>query len=540
MNSVTTRTCRRIAALAAVTLLSALPAGGAQAKVLRYAGVVEVTDLEPHLVLNSESFSFKQNVYEPLLTLGPDGRQQARLATEWTQVDPLRWRFKLRQGVTFQGGEKFSADDVVFSIERARSPTAFGSNVGLRHLKTVEKVDDFTVDFVTTSVDAIFPRGITTVNMVSKKWAEEKGVAAPADRTAQQENYATRHSNGTGPFELVEFNSGISVELKVNPNWWGGKRTDQLTGAKYFIIKNISTQVAALLSGEIDLITGLSPGLLETIRNAPSIKHAYTRASYTLNIGFDVVRDELLFSSVKGKNPFKDIRVRKAVAMVIDAAAISDKIYRGMAFPAQMLVGPMFIGFDEKLNQRLPVDLAGAKKLMAEAGYADGFDVDFDCPSQIYMNDEQVCQAISIMVAGIGIRAKPVINPVALFGERVGSRPPGSPAKASFRMNGYASGSLDSSTVAQTLLHTPKPNGLGSGNVTGWSNAEFDAILEKTITEGDLTKRAELSRQYWTIMQREMPLFGLLQPPIIWAMRDNVVAEPSPLGRVAISDIKLN
>jgi len=434
--------------LLAAGLIAALAVGTAplSAKTFRWANDGDVISMDPYARQETTLLSFMGNIYEPLIQRDKQLQLTPALATEWSQPAPDVWRFKLRQGVKFHDGTPFTADDVVFSFERARTSQIAAT---LATAKAIRKVDDFTVEIVTNGPDPIFPQEMTNWYMMSKVWAEKNKAEKMAEPTKSEDNYAVRNANGTGPFILKEREHEVKTVLVNNPNWWA-KPEHNLTEVVFTRIANASTRVAALLSGELDMIYTVPPQDIERIGKTPGFKVLQTPELRTVYLGFDMVRPELTASSVKGKNPFQDLRVRKAFYQAIDEEAIKTKVMRGFATPTALMIGPGVNGFDAKLNQRLSFDQAASKKLLAEAGYPEGFEVAMDCPNDRYVNDEDICQAVVAMLSRIGIKANLLAQTKTKFFTKINFPAYDTP----FFMLGWTPATYDAHNMLVSLLHT--------------------------------------------------------------------------------------
>src|SRR6185436_21094812 len=246
---------------------------------------------------------------------------------------------------------------------------------------------------VTNQPFAILPHMITTWYIVSKAWCEKNGAVRPVDVRKGTENYASNHANGTGPFMLKSREPGVRTVLVANPNWWD-KPEHNVTEAVFTPIGNAATRVAALISGEIDMMEPVPLQDIPRIQGSLDLKIMQGMEARTIFLGMDQKRDELLFSNVKGKNPFKDKRVRQAFYQAIDIETIKSRVMRGASLPSALMVGPGIRGFTPEQNKRLPYDADAARKLLAEAGYPGGFEVGLNCPNDRYVNDADICQAV--------------------------------------------------------------------------------------------------------------------------------------------------
>jgi peptide/nickel transport system substrate-binding protein len=498
-----------------LTAALAVAAAPLSAKTFRWANDGDVISMDPYARQETTLLSFMGNIYEPLVQRDKQLRLAPALATEWAQTEPTAWRFKLRQGVAFQDGTPFTADDVVFSFERARASQIAST---LATAKEIHRIDDFTIDIVTNGPDPILPDEITNWYMMSKAWAEKNHAEKMAEPTKSEDNYAVRNANGTGPFMLKEREHEVKTVLVNNSKWWG-KPEHNLTEVVFTRIANASTRVAALLSGELDMIYTVPPQDIDRIAKTKGLKILQTPELRTVYLGFDVARPELTASSVKGKNPFQDLRVRQAFYQAIDENAIKTKVMRGFATPTALMIGPGVNGFDDKLNQRLPFDQAAAKKLLAEAGYPDGFEVAMDCPNDRYVNDESICQAVAAMLSRIGIKIDLLAQTKTKFFTKINFPTYDTP----FFMLGWTPATYDVHNMLVSLLHT-RVSGGGAGqiNIGGYSNQTLDDLIDKIQVETDKAKRQALVTQALTIVRDDIPTIPLHQQAVVWATRDSI------------------
>src|SRR5215216_2522678 len=385
-------------ALAAVVLPAAAPA---EAATFRYAFQGDLNALDPYTLNETFTLGALGNVMEGLTKRDKDLKIIPGLAERWEILEPTRWRFHLRENVKFHDGTPFIADDVVFSADRVR---ADGSQVKSRlpaDAKVV-KVDDHTVDFVLSSPNPILHYEWDTWYIFSKAWAEKVGAMAPQSATATSLNPWALTANGTGPFIVESHQPGVRTVYKPNPNWWG-KVEHNLTEVIFTTIKSDATRVAALLSGEIDMMDPVPVQDVDRVKNNPTTTVMTGPELRTIFLNMDSFRDELLYSNVKGKNPFKDARVRKAFYQAIDIETIKTKIMRGQSAPAALLIAPLLFSHASQFH-RWPYDPAASKRLMAEADYAQGFELGMDCPNDRYVSDEEICQAVAAMLGRIGVK----------------------------------------------------------------------------------------------------------------------------------------
>jgi peptide/nickel transport system substrate-binding protein len=504
-------------AIAAVVMIVAL-VGAAQAKTFRWANDGDPTTMDPHARSDGFVTSFDMNIYEPLIRRDRNLKLEPGLATEWANVDPTTWRIKLRQGVKFQDGAPLTAEDVIFSIQRARDAGADVTSQ-LAPVKEVKKVDDSTIDFITDGPVPILPNYLVAAAIMSKAWCEAHNTTSAAVHEGL-ENYATRNANGTGPFILKDRQPGVRTTLVKNPDWWGLKdQPVDIDEVVFTRIDNAATRAAALLSGDLDMVYNVPPQDIERIRDTPGMKIWQTPELRTIFLGMDQSRDELLESNIKGKNPFKDKRVRQAFYQAIDEEAIKTKVMRSFAHPTGLMVGPGVNGYDASLDKRFPVDVAGAKKLLAEAGYPNGFEVGFDCPNDRYVNDEAICQAVVAMLARIGIKANLLAQTKAKYFGKINAPK----FETSFYLLGWTPGPLDALNMLANLTAT-RNEGLTEGmyNNGGFSIPQLDQLIKGIQVELDSEKRNELISRALTIVKDEFVYVPLHQQMVVWASRDNV------------------
>jgi peptide/nickel transport system substrate-binding protein len=306
--------------------------------------------------------------------------------------------------VRFHDGTPLAAQDVVFSFARAKTELPGGFAARIESIADVRAVDERTVRIETKFPDPQLWDKVRPIAIMSERWAEAHNASVPVNVSAGEENFASRHANGTGPFILKEFEpEGRAVTVR-NSDWWGFELYRHNLDRIEFPIADPEERLAALLRGDLDLLTYPPFSALDRIRSTPGLKLAQANELRTIWLGLDQGVDQLRSSDVKGKNPFKDRRVRQAIYQAIDIEAIRSDVMRGLALPAGMLVAPGAIGYAPKLDERLPYDPEAAKALLVEAGYPDGFSVNLDCPTNSKMiNDEAICRAVAAQLHEIGI-----------------------------------------------------------------------------------------------------------------------------------------
>jgi peptide/nickel transport system substrate-binding protein len=503
--------------LAIASVMVAGLATAADAKTFRYAFQGDLNALDPYTLNETFSLGALGNVMEGLTKRGKDLKIVPGLAERWEVVDPLKWRFYLRKGVKFHGGEDFTADDVIFSLARMRSE---GSQIKTRAPADMQavKVDDHTIDFILKTPNPILNAEWDTWYMYSKKWAEANGATEAQSAKATSLSPASLKANGTGPFRIESHQPGVQTVFKPNPNWWG-KPEHNLTEVIFTTIKNDASRVAALLSGQIDMMDPVPVQDIERIKASPNADVLIAPELRTIFLQPDAFRNELKYSNIKGKNPFKDARVRKAVYQAIDIEAIKSKVMRGMSAPASTLISPLLFARANEIK-RHPYDVAAAKKLMADAGYPQGFEVQMDCPNDRYVNDEAICQAVAAMLSRIDIKVNLLAQPKAKYFEKAG---PSGGYDISFSLLGWTPGSGDALNVLANIVGCRDEKGAGSPfNYGGYCNPKIPELAKKIQVETDLAKRDAMILEALTINHEEAGVIPLHQQSLAWGVSKKV------------------
>jgi len=493
-------------------LLAAMPGAALAENELRVASRGDALTLDPYAQAEGPTFNLLNQMYDTLVAFDVDLQLAPVLATSWQVVEPTQWRFYLREGVVFHDGTPFTADDVVFSIERAQQQSS-DYRPYVTHIIEVSALDEFTVDVVTDQPMPLLPRDLTNILIMSRAWAEEHNATQVQDFSAGDENYAVRHTNGTGAFILETREQDIQTVMTRNPDWWGivegnTHNVDRLT---YLAISNDATRIAALLSGEIDLVTDPPLQDLRRIERTPGFHLEEVPQVRTIFLGMEQSAEELQTSNIRGANPFADERVRRAMYMALDMNAVQSRIMRDHSAPAGMLVAPGIDGWDQEFDTRLPFDPDAARDLMADAGYEDGFSVRLDCPNNRYINDEAVCQAIVAMLARIGIDVSLDALPKTLHFPKIEN------GQSDFYMLGWTPGTLDSTDVFTYLYESS-----AIWNKGHYVNEEVDDLIARITTEFDAEVRDEMVHTAWSLVTEDVAYLPLHHQALVWAMRDRV------------------
>jgi len=503
------------------------------AKTFKWSSASDIATWDIHSQNNALQNGIHAAVYESLVYYNSNTfKVEPILATEWKQVTPTQLRVTLRTGVKFHDGADFTADDAVFSIQRAMAPSS-NFTPYIQGIDRVVKVDAKTIDIFTKAFNPVLLNQMTELRMMSKAWAEKNNSTAPKDIKTKDENFAHRNANGTGPFTLKAWQQDQRLVLAKNANWWG-KAPTNVTEIVYTPVGAEATRMAALLSGEVDFVLDPSPQDLPRIRSNDGLKVIDGIENRTIFFGMDQHREELVGSDVKGKNPLKDVRVRKALYQAIDANTIGRVTMRGLGQTTGALVAPQVAGWTEAVHKRFAFDPAAAQKLLTEAGYPTGFEVDFACPNNRYINDEQICQAVTAMWARIGVKAKLRTLPLVTYFPMIQRN------EASIYMLGWGVPTFDGLYSLQSLVRTPGTGGDGNYNVGRYSNPKMDALVDQIKVELDPNKRTALMTQALQLQNDDVAHIPLHNQVIPWVMKKNVEVVHRPDNRLDWRLIKVN
>ncbi len=501
--------------LVATTLFAALSAATlvGHAQTIRIANQGDALSMDPHSLNESLQLSTTSNVYEPLVGRNKDLSLAPALATAWKQTSPTVWRFELRKGVHFHDGTPFTADDVLFSFARTQVE---GSDMKsyTNDFKEVRKINDHTVEIETKTAFPILPDVISQVFIMSKKWCEANNATAPVDRRKGIENAASFRANGTGPFRLRERQPNVRTVFVRNGNYWGPIEGN-VAEVIFTPIGSAPTRVAALLSGEIDVMEPIPVQDIDRVNNNPGTRAITGPELRTIFLGMDQKRDELLYSSVKGKNPFKDKRVRQAFYQAIDIDGIKKTVMRGASNPSALMVGPGINGFQPDAK-RLPYDVEAAKKLMAEAGYPNGFEVSMNCPNDRYVNDDRICQTVAANLSRINVKINLQAETKGTYFPKVLRR------DTSFYMLGWTPSTYDAHNALNALMACVDDKGAGQFNLGAYCNPKVDELTKKIQAETDTAKRNAMIKEAFDLHSADIGHLPLHQQALAWGVSKKV------------------
>ena len=499
---------------AALVTAAMITMGAASAQTIRIGNQGDALSMDPHSLNESLQLSVTGNIYEPLVGRDANLKLAPALATSWRQTSPTVWRFELRKGVKFHDGAPFTADDVLFSFERAG---ADGSDMKsyTNDIKEVRKVGDSVIEIETKAPFPILPDVISLLFIMNKKWAETNQAMRPVDRRKGIENAASFRANGTGPYRLRERQPNIKTSFVRNGSYWG-KIEGNVINVEYTPIGNDSTRVAALLSGQVDVIEPVPLQDVARINAGGKTKVMQGPELRTIFLGMDQKRDELQYSNIKGKNPFKDKRVRQAFYQAIDINGIQRTVMRGASKPTALMVGPGINGFDDAMNTRLPFDPEAAKKLLADAGYPNGFEVALNCPNDRYVNDGAICQAVAASLARVGVKINLQAETKGTYFPKILRR------DTSFYMLGWTPGTYDSHNALNALMRCVDDKGSGQFNLGSYCNPKVDELTLKIQSETDKPKRDALIKEAFKLHSDDIGHLPLHQQALAWGVASNV------------------
>ncbi len=508
------RTPHMSPSLVAAALAAALSLGVAQAATVRIANQGDALSMDPHSLNESLQLSVTNNVYESLVGVSKDLTFEPGLAVSWKQTAPTVWRFELRKNVRFHDDTPFTADDVVFSLNRAAGE---GSDMrsNTNDIKEVRKLGSHTVEIETKAPFPILPNVLSTVYIMSKKWCEENQATRPVDRRKGIENAASFRANGTGPYRLRERQPNVRTTFVRNGNYWG-KIEGNVDEVIFSVIANDPTRVAALLSGEIDIMEPVPVQDVPRINSGANTRALVAPELRTIFLGMDQKRDELLYSSVKGKNPFKDKRVRQAFYQAIDIEGIKRTVMRGASNNSGLMVGPGVNGYNAELNKRLPFDPEASKKLLADAGYPTGFSVDMNCPNDRYVNDGQICEAVAANLARVGVKVNLKAETKGTYFPKILRR------DTSFYLLGWTPSTYDAHNALNALMRCVDDKGTGQFNLGAYCNPKVDELTVKIQSETDQTKRNAMIREAFDLHSADIGHLPLHQQALAWGTSKKV------------------
>jgi peptide/nickel transport system substrate-binding protein len=505
---------RVLGAIAAAAAFAA--AAPLHAQELRIAVAADVTSADPHFFNLFPNNNIAEHIFDKLVQMDPDSRMIPGLATSWKAIDDKTWEFKLRKGVRFHDGSELTAEDVAFSIDRvAQIPNSPGPFVAYTKAIVGKEIPDpYTIRFKTAAPHPLMPNDLSTIYIVSKK------VATGA--TTEDFN-SGKAAVGSGRFKFVRYASGDRVELARNDSYWGEK--PQWQKVTFKIIKNEPARVAALLSGDVDAIEQPPIADLPRLKGDPKFAVTSKISHRVIYFNFDHLSRSSPFVTAKDgkpldRNPFQDLRVRRAFSKAINRPAIAERVMEGQATPSGQLVSEKLFGHVPGLKAEA-FDPEGARKLLAEAGLPDGFALTIHGPSGRYVNDEKIVQAVAQMLTRVGIQAKVETAPMAPYSARASKQ------EFSFHMVGWGASTGEASSPLRSLLATfNRDKGLGAVNWGRYSNPKVDYVIEQALQQVNDENRSLMLQQATRLAMEDLGLVPIHFQYTIWATKKGVQYTP--------------
>ncbi len=475
----------------------------------------DVTAIDPHYHNLTPNNNVAAHIFGYLVQRNEKSQLEPGLATEWKTIDPLTWEFKLRKGVKFHDGSDFTAADVVASIERVptvpNSPSPFTAFT--KQIKEMVVVDPLTIRFKTATPYPLMPSDMAQIVIISKSAAK-----------ATTDDFNTgKAAIGTGPYKVVRYAKGDRIELARNDAYWGGKTPWEKVTLR--LLPQDASRVAALLAGDVQVIENVPTSDVAQLRKDKRVQVFRTVADRLIYLHIDSDRDVSPFVTDKAgkpmtKNPLKDPRVRRAISKAINRPAMVAKVMEGEAIPAGQLVPDFLFGATKNLKVE-PYDPEGAKKLLTEAGYPDGFGLTIHAPNNRYVNDAKIAQAVAQMLARVGIDTKVVAMPSSTYFSQA------TKLEFSFMLLGWGTGTGEASSSLKALLMTyNRDKGFGTANRGRYSNGKVDALTEDALATVDDAKREALLQRASELAVNDVGVIPLHFQVNLWATRDGITYVP--------------
>ncbi len=519
----------RLMSALAVLIASACMMSAAAAAALSIGLGADVTSIDPHSNNAAPNNSIAEQIFNKLIE--NDARQQPQpgLAESWRAIDDLTWEFKLRRGVKFHDGSGFTAADVAFSIERPGILNAPGGfTIYTRSIVDKIIVDPYTIRLKTATPYPNMPTDMAGLIIVSSQ-AAKGAVSSDFD--------SGKAAIGTGPWKFVRYIKGDRIELIRNDNYWGRKPVwDRVT---FRLITSDPSRIAALLAGDVQMIEIVPTADYAKLKTNKDIAVFTTISNRMIHLHLDSNRDKSPFVTDKSgapleKNPFKDARVRHAISKAINRTAIVERVMEGLAIPAGQLMPEGFFGVSPNLKPE-DFDPDGARKLLAEAGYPDGFGLTLHGPNNRYVNDDQIVQAVAQMLTRVGIITKVETLPFSVYVSRANK------LDFSAALLGWGVTTGEATYPLRSLVATyNQAKGLGTWNWSRYSNPQADTLLEQALATVDTSKREKLLQQATELVINDYGIIPLHYQVNTWAARKNLVYTPRTDERTYAHEVRAN
>ena len=485
------------------------------AKTLRWSARGDALSMDPYAHNEGVTNNINALLYDRLVELDRDLKIVPALATQWEVVNDRTWRFHLRRDVKFQDGTPLTADDVVFSIERSQQPSS-QHGVFTRRLGKAVRVDDHTIELRQDSPNPLLLENALNTYVMSRAWCVANKVERVPNSNDKEEAYSSNRAMGSGAWILKAREPGVRTVLVRNRNHWRAFEGN-VDEVAYTPIANDATRTAALISGDIDFTQEIAPQDVDRLAQHPQIRVTTGVENRVIFFGFDQERDELLYSSVKGRNPFKDVRVREAFFHAVDTGLLMSKVMRGQSVPTACMTMAAVGCHASELEVRGGPDVNRARQLMADAGYANGFELTLDCPNDRYVNDQAICVAMGSMLARIGVVLKVQTRSKSLYFPKVLKH------DTSFYMYGWGGNLTDAQFVFDPLLHSvDAKTQKGGDNIGRIADPDLDRMIDAAGVEMNVGRRTQLIRDALRRIHAQHYTLPIHRPMLTWVSRANV------------------
>ncbi|MGK7864647.1 ABC transporter substrate-binding protein [Falsiroseomonas sp. E2-1-a4] len=502
----------------------------AGAQTLRMAVGAQVTSLDPHYHNISPNNAFASAIFSNLMEMDPNSRPVAALAESWRPIGEDVWELKLRAGVTFHDGTPFTADDVAFTFDRipkvVNSPGSFRTYT--HSIIGVEVVDPLTIRLRTRGADPVLPASLSQVPMLSRKIHEG----------ASTEDFNSgRLAIGTGPFRIIGGRSVDRIELERNDSYWGG--AEPWRRVEYRLVTNAAARTSSLLAGDVDFIDQVPTADLARLRGDQNIRISEIDSLRLVYLHFDHMRDgpSPFITDNAGqplpRNPLKDIRVRRALALAVDRNAIVERVMEGNAAAINQFMPPGAFGHAPDLAPPPPADPAAARRLLAEAGYPEGFRITLHGPNDRYPNDARIVQAVAQMWSRVGVRTSVDVQPFSSYVTRASRQ-----EFSSFLVSWGSSTGEPSAGMRSVLATFDRAAGMGAVNRGRYANPQFDALLMRGMRELDDGKREALLQDAIRLAIADQAIIPTHVQRNVWAMRQGFTHTPRTDERTRPQDVR--
>lgn len=476
----------------------------------------EATSIDPHFHNLSPNNQIARQIFNGLIDQGPSQQLIPGLAVSWKPIDDLTWEFKLRQGVKFHDGSDFNADDVICTLARVPNvPNSPASFALYGRGKIATKVDDYTIHVKTEKPYPLMGNDLSTINIVSD--------TVGCNGTTDEFNKGIA-AIGTGPYKYVEYVPGDRIVLARNDAYWGDK--PDYAKVVFKPIKSAPARVAALLAGDVDMIDAVPTTDLAQLKKNPDLAITEGVSNRVIYLHTDQFREDSPYITGNDdkpiKNPFLDLRVRKAVSLAINRKAIVDRVMEGQAIPAGQVLPAGFFGVSDKLKP-VEYDPTAAKKLLAEAGYPDGWKMTIHGPNDRYINDARILEAVAQMLNRIGIKAQVETLPRSVFFKRASRGGKDGQPEFSLYLAGWGAGSGEASSPLRSLIHTyDKSLGMGTANRGRHSNPAIDKVIQKALATVNDTERAAVLAEATEMAIETAAIIPLHYQVSAWATKKGI------------------